>query len=131
MKFVSLLGLIYWLSASLSVQSQSTRLDQRQQFNASDFLFDLAGGVSSDIWTGSSSNIRAVTVKEMPALKGEGVALTWFRIKPCGINLPHVHPRGSEILFVISGKYFNERIVNEAYDMTRGRVSNAVKLSSF
>ena len=31
---------------------------------------------------------------------------------------------------VISGKYFNERIVNEAYDMTRGRVSNAVKLSS-
>jgi len=25
----------------------------------------------------------------------------------------------------------NERIVNEAYDMTRGRVSNAVKLSSF
>ena len=32
---------------------------------------------------------------------------------------------------VISGKYFNERIVNEAYDVTRGRVSNAVKLSSF
>jgi hypothetical protein len=32
---------------------------------------------------------------------------------------------------VISGKYFNERIVNEAYDVTRGRVSNAVKLNSF
>jgi len=32
---------------------------------------------------------------------------------------------------VISGKYFNERIVNEAYDTTRGRVSNAVKLNSF
>ena len=32
---------------------------------------------------------------------------------------------------VISGKYFNERIVNEAYDVTRGRVSNAVKLYSF
>jgi len=32
---------------------------------------------------------------------------------------------------VLSGKYFNERIVNEAYDVTRGRVSNAVKLSSF
>jgi anthranilate/para-aminobenzoate synthase component I len=31
---------------------------------------------------------------------------------------------------VISGKYFNERIVNEAYDVTRGRVSNAVKLNS-
>ena len=30
---------------------------------------------------------------------------------------------------VISGKYFNNRIVNEAYDMTRGRMSNAVKLT--
>ena len=32
---------------------------------------------------------------------------------------------------VLSGKYINERIVNRAYDMTRGRVSNAVKLNSF
>ena len=32
---------------------------------------------------------------------------------------------------VLSGKYFNDRIVNKAYDVTRGRVSNAVKLSSF
>ena len=31
---------------------------------------------------------------------------------------------------VLSGKYFNDRIVNKAYDMTRGRVSNAVKLAS-
>ena len=31
---------------------------------------------------------------------------------------------------VISGKYTNERIVNEAYDVTRGRISNAVKLDN-
>jgi hypothetical protein len=31
---------------------------------------------------------------------------------------------------VIAGKYFNEKIVNEAYDTTRGRISNAVKLTS-
>jgi hypothetical protein len=30
---------------------------------------------------------------------------------------------------VLSGKYFNDRIVNEAYDVTRGRISNAVKLT--
>ena len=30
---------------------------------------------------------------------------------------------------VVSGKYFNDSIVNKAYDMTRSRVSNAVKLS--
>ena len=31
---------------------------------------------------------------------------------------------------VISGKYLNERIVNEAYDVTRGRMSNAKKLAT-
>lgn len=31
---------------------------------------------------------------------------------------------------VISGKYTNERIVNEAYDVTRGRISNAEKLAT-
>jgi hypothetical protein len=31
---------------------------------------------------------------------------------------------------VLSGKYFNGRIVNEAYDMTRGRLSNVFKLSN-
>jgi hypothetical protein len=31
---------------------------------------------------------------------------------------------------VLTGKYFNDRIVNEAYDMTRGRKSNVYKLSS-
>jgi hypothetical protein len=29
---------------------------------------------------------------------------------------------------VVSGKYFNDSIVNKAYDMTRGRVSNAIKI---
>jgi len=31
---------------------------------------------------------------------------------------------------VISGKYNNDRIVNEAYDVTRGRISNATKLAT-
>lgn len=29
---------------------------------------------------------------------------------------------------VLSGKYNNERIVNEAYDYTRGRISNVSKI---
>lgn len=31
---------------------------------------------------------------------------------------------------VLQGTYFNSKIVNEAYDMTRGRQSNVYKLSS-
>lgn len=30
---------------------------------------------------------------------------------------------------VVSGKQFNDLLMNAAYDMTRGRISNAVKLS--
>lgn len=32
---------------------------------------------------------------------------------------------------VCAGNYFNDQLVNALYDLTRGRVSNAVKLSSF
>jgi hypothetical protein len=31
---------------------------------------------------------------------------------------------------VVSGKYFNDEILNKAYDMTRGRMSNTKKLDS-
>ena len=30
---------------------------------------------------------------------------------------------------VLSGKYTNERIVNQAYDLSRGRISNVSKIS--
>lgn len=32
---------------------------------------------------------------------------------------------------VLSGKYFNAKILNEAFDTTRGRLSNVSKLSAF
>jgi len=31
---------------------------------------------------------------------------------------------------VISGKYFNDSLLNRAYDMTRGRIATAQKLAS-
>ena len=31
---------------------------------------------------------------------------------------------------VISGKYFSDGLINKAYDMTRGRISNTKKLDS-
>jgi hypothetical protein len=36
----------------------------------------------------------------MPVLQGEGVAFTLFKLDPCSINLPHTHPRATELLFV-------------------------------
>ena len=40
----------------------------------------------------------------VPALYGEGTALTIAVLEPCGTNLPHVHPRGTEIVYVATGK---------------------------
>ena len=44
-------------------------------------------------------------VDTFPALKGEGIANTLFSLNPCAINTPHVHPRATELFFVLSGKF--------------------------
>ena len=40
-----------------------------------------------------------------PALIGHGVAMAVAFINPCGINLPHTHPRATEIIYVVSGTF--------------------------
>ena len=49
----------------------------------------------------------------MPVLAGEGVSITLFTIKPCGINEPHVHPRATEISYVIKGSRLRVGFVEE------------------
>lgn len=90
--------LITWTMVSYS---HETKLSDRQAFSSSDFLYDmLAAPVTLST---SSGNVRAATVDEMPVLQGEGVSFTLFTLESCGINLPHVHPRATELLYVISG----------------------------
>lgn len=38
-----------------------------------------------------------------PVLALGNMAITRFTLDPCGINLPHVHPRGTELIFVFKG----------------------------
>ncbi|KAH8923509.1 RmlC-like cupin [Atractiella rhizophila] len=38
-----------------------------------------------------------------PASVGSGMAVAWFALGPCGDIPPHSHPRGSEIMFLVSG----------------------------
>ncbi|WCJ25746.1 RmlC-like cupins superfamily protein [Euphorbia peplus] len=51
----------------------------------------------------SSALVTKVTLKEFPALEGQGVSVSAIIYPPSGINLPHVHPRASELLFVLLG----------------------------
>ncbi|KAJ1454285.1 RmlC-like cupin domain-containing protein, partial [Pelagophyceae sp. CCMP2097] len=57
--------------------------------------------------------IRAVTVAELPSLYGEGLSYSLFEIEPCGINLPHEHPRATELLYVIDADFLRTAHVEE------------------
>ncbi|OAE23170.1 hypothetical protein AXG93_1953s1300 [Marchantia polymorpha subsp. ruderalis] len=46
---------------------------------------------------------KKVTQVEFPALTGLGVGVTLLEYKPNTLNPPHTHPRGSELIYVMSG----------------------------
>lgn len=45
----------------------------------------------------------ALNTTIFPALKMEGITYVHFRMKPCGENEPHTHPRATELLTMVSG----------------------------
>jgi hypothetical protein len=79
-----------------------TAASQVDRVNAlgDDFIFDFRGtlGVSE----GRGGKTVAATARNFPALIGNGVAMTVGYLGPCGINLPHTHPRATEFNFVAS-----------------------------
>ena len=89
----------------------NTAIGRRQQFDKEDFVFDLLGSVPASIT--SAGTIQSVDVVHLPSLAGQGLSYSLFTIEPCGINLPHVHPRATELLYVIGGKDLRTAFVEE------------------
>ncbi|KAJ7609511.1 RmlC-like cupin domain-containing protein [Roridomyces roridus] len=52
---------------------------------------------------GPGGSILLATVDEFPILEGLGISAGVSFIKACGINIPHSHPRASEVLTVVEG----------------------------
>ena len=77
---------------------------------AAEFVFDL---LNSEPISGPGGSIRPMSVDEVPSLAGEGVAYTLFTIEPCGINLPHLHPRATEFIYLIRGDMVRTAFVGE------------------
>jgi hypothetical protein len=46
---------------------------------------------------------KAATIESFPILTGLGISTTLGFLNPCGINTPHVHPRATEFLTLVSG----------------------------
>ncbi|CAM9329551.1 unnamed protein product, partial [Ectocarpus sp. 12 AP-2014] len=36
-------------------------------------------------------------VNQLPALDGQGISMALVNLDPCAINLPHIHPRATEV----------------------------------
>ena len=113
------------LANNLSVYSKSA-LTERQTFAPADFVFDLFNSKPNVRGTGGTG--QRVAIEEMPALEGLGVSSVIFRILPCGINLPHVHPRGTELFHVLEGKFLTGFLEENSgryieHNVTQGQVT--------
>ena len=77
----------------------------RYKLNDTDFKFDLSqiqvNNTPRELG-GGNNNAVAFTFNR-PNLAGYGVAQSRVQLLPFGFNLPHVHPRGTELLYVING----------------------------
>ncbi|XP_038699596.1 germin-like protein subfamily 1 member 16 [Tripterygium wilfordii] len=74
--------------------------------NANDFF--LSGlNVPGDVSNAVGSNVTTVSVNQLPGLNTLGVALVRIDYAPYGgLNPPHIHPRGTEILVVLEGTLY-------------------------
>ena len=77
----------------------------RSLFNSTDFAYNMFGPNARVTVRGEGGTANRADINEMPILKGLGVSSIIFHMGPCAINLPHVHPRGTELFHVLEGNY--------------------------
>jgi hypothetical protein len=79
-------------------QKYKPRAELLSKFNTRDFMKDF-----KDVTPAKNGNndIRTLRVHDFPALAYLDISYTLFRLAPCGANIPHIHPRATELLYVI------------------------------
>jgi oxalate decarboxylase/phosphoglucose isomerase-like protein (cupin superfamily) len=88
----------------LELLTAPTEVEREALLTGNQFVFDFTNA-SSGITKSSGGRTVAATRTNFPAIIGHGVAMTVGFIEPCGINLPHTHPRATEINFIVSGSF--------------------------
>eukprot|EP00904_Undaria_pinnatifida_P008064 jgi/Undpi1/4388/HiC_scaffold_17.g07746.m1 len=78
------------------------RLNFRQQFDDKDFAFDLQGA-EPEI-EGEAGTVKVANLGNVPVLSGEGVSFALVELEPCGLNLPHHHPRAAEFGYIVKSE---------------------------
>ena len=94
--------LILFITTISSAPITQSQQRQRSLFTKnSDFVFNLKAQASS---SGPGGEVRALNVDNFPVLAGLGVSCVLATVEPCAVNLPHVHPRATDLLYLISGR---------------------------
>ncbi|KAH6687941.1 RmlC-like cupin domain-containing protein [Plectosphaerella plurivora] len=69
--------------------------------DASNYVFQF---VNNTVTGGTGGTIALSTKNNFPALSASNTALAIGFVNPCGLNVPHLHPRGGEFLTVVQGQ---------------------------
>eukprot|EP00121_Abeoforma_whisleri_P007245 Awhi_evm3s6606 len=80
-------------------------------FEAEDFVFNFR--IIPVESMGIGGLVQPVGLGAFPVLALGDVAITRFTLDPCGLNLPHVHPRGTEIIFMFKGSKLRTSFAGE------------------
>ncbi|CAF1108993.1 unnamed protein product [Adineta steineri] len=87
-----------------SIKNSYSELNLLSKTNPSDFIFDFDKAVTG-VSTGTGGRTVSATAANFPGLINHGIAMTIGFLAPCGINLPHTHPRATEINFSVDGDF--------------------------
>jgi hypothetical protein len=94
----------------IKLKTATTELERVNLLNSQDFIFDFSSFINATtnltgLTVGRGGRTVSANPTNFPALIGHGIAMTVGFIEPCGINLPHTHPRATEINFIVSGEF--------------------------
>ena len=76
----------------------------------SSFLFSFSNPPSAAVVSSSAGKLVQANGATFPALTDIDAAMAVVTIEPCGLILPHLHPRGDEFLIATEGEIFTQFI---------------------
>ncbi|KAJ7561829.1 hypothetical protein O6H91_03G043100 [Diphasiastrum complanatum] len=69
---------------------------------------------NGDVTHGPGGIRAALNATIFPAMMSQGITFVQFKLLPCGINLPHTHPRATEMVTLVSGGPMKSGFVDTA-----------------
>jgi hypothetical protein len=112
--FLNIIIIISLVSLVVSIPLKTFK--QENNFKLEDYKFDL-NNLKPNNGSGGGK-IRALTVDQMKSLKGQGISIIYIEIEPCGVNLPNIHTRASELVYVIYADRIAAGFIPETGDKT-------------